>query len=92
MSKQLTVKITDEQERVLRLRMEETGLPKAVLVRQILNNALGTGGPPIERGYLEGIHRGYADAMAAIQSALHATQARGLEGLHEIEEMRDRTD
>lgn len=69
-----TLFITEEQDRVLRTRAETLGLSQSAILREMLDQFLGTGGPPISRGWRAGFFYGLHLVMKTVNMNLNQLQ------------------
>jgi hypothetical protein len=75
-ARRTTIFITEEQDRVLRARAETLGLSQSTLLREMLDQHLDTGGPPISRGWRAGFFYGLHLVMKTVNLNLHELQTQ----------------
>jgi hypothetical protein len=61
----------------------DLGVTQAVFVRELIASALGTGGPPFARGWMEGYRAGYASVMSRFTEVIAQERQAMLDGIED---------
>mgnify|MGYP001614797954 CR=1 FL=1 len=77
------VQVDRETHLLLKRTAADLGVTQAVFIRELVAQALGTGGPPFARGWMEGYRAGYATVISRFTEILSEERQQMLAGVED---------